>query len=172
MALNARQSLFVAEYLKDLNATQAAIRAGYSQKTAEVQAHHLLRNPKIAAAVKQAMEKRGTRCQISQDRVLEEYARLAFFDVRRLFDADGKPIPITQLDDDTARVIVGLDVATIWNKDAGLSEVLKYKLADKKGALDSVARHLGMFIDKTQLSGDPNNPVVIDQITRTIVKPK
>ena len=152
MSLNARQSLFVAEYLKDLNATQAAIRAGYSKSTAGQIGERLLKNVEIASSVKHAMEKRGTRLEISQDRVLLEYARLAFLDPRKLFAEDGSPKPITELDDDTAAAIVGLDVATVGNDDVGRGEILKYKMADKKGALDSVARHLGMFNDKLELS--------------------
>lgn len=155
--LNPKQAAFVREYLVDLNGKQAAIRAGYSEKTAEVQASRLLSNAKVAAAVKHSMEKRETRTEITQDRVLREYARLAFFDPRKLFNGDGSPKPIGELDDDTAAALAGLD---IMEEFAGTGEdrvfvgyTKKYKIADKKGALDSVARHLGMFNDKLELTG-------------------
>jgi phage terminase small subunit len=70
MALTARQETFVGEYLKDLNGTQAAIRAGYSEDTATQQASRLLTNVKVAAAVREAMDDRAQRTQITQDDVL------------------------------------------------------------------------------------------------------
>jgi len=144
-----RQVLFVKEYLIDLNATQAAIRAGYSKATAAEQASRLLSNVKIQAEIKKAMDKRAQRTEITQDRVLKEYARLAFFDPRKFFDENGDIKAITNLDDDTAACVAGMDVLTKYTKDkdgdVGPETIKKIKLADKKGALDSVARHLGMF---------------------------
>ncbi len=155
--LTARQAAFVNEYLIDLNATQAAIRAGYSKKTAGQIGERLLRNVEIQRALSLRMKKREERTEITQDRVLKEFARLAFFDPRKLFNGDGSPKPICELDDDTAAALAGLD---IMEEFAGTGEdrvfigyTKKYKIADKKGALDSVARHLGMFNDKLELTG-------------------
>lgn len=149
--LNDRQRRFCDEYLKDLNATQAAIRAKYSSKTAGQIGERLLRNVEVAKYLKERMADREKRTEITQDMVLREYARIGFFDPRKLFDETGRPLPIGQLDDDTAAVISGVDVATIGNAEQGAGEILKLKLADKKGALDSIARHLGMFNDKLDL---------------------
>lgn len=149
--LNDRQRRFCDEYLKDLNATQAAIRAKYSSKTAGQIGERLLRNVEVAKYLKERMADREKRTEITQDMVLREYARIGFFDPRKLFDETGRPLPIGQLDDDTAAVISGVDVATIGNAEQGVGEILKLKLADKKGALDSIARHLGMFNDKLDL---------------------
>lgn len=149
--LNDRQRRFCDEYLKDLNATQAAIRAKYSSKTAGQIGERLLRNVEVAKYLKERMADREKRTEITQDMVLREYARIGFFDPRKLFDETGRPLPISQLDDDTAAVISGVDVATIGNAEQGVGEILKLKLADKKGALDSIARHLGMFNDKLDL---------------------
>ena len=161
--LTPKQQAFVAEYLVDLNATQAAIRAGYSAKTAEQQASRLLSNVKVAEAIAERMKERASRTEITQDRVLKEYARLAFFDPRKLFDSAGRPKAIHELDDDTAAVVAGLDVVNVGNAELGEGEVLKFKLADKKGALDSVARHLGMFNDKLDLT--VNTPLA-DRLAR------
>lgn len=150
--LTPKQRLFVDEYLKDLNATQASIRAGYSAKTAEQQGPRLLGYVGIAEAIAKRMKAREQRTEITQDRVLREYARLAFLDPAKLFDESGRPMSIQQMDEDTRRAIVGVDVATVGNADMGVGEVLKIRLADKKGALDSVARHLGMFNDKLDLN--------------------
>ena len=75
--LSGKQQAFVTEYLVDLNATQAAIRAGYSAKTAEVIAHENLRKPQIAAAIQQAMDQRARRTEITADLVLERINRIA-----------------------------------------------------------------------------------------------
>lgn len=102
MALTAKQAAFVREYLVDLNATQAAIRAGYSKKTANVIASELLAKPNIQSAIQEEMKKRAERTEITADKVLKEFAKLAFFDPRKLFDDKGNPKDITELEDDTA----------------------------------------------------------------------
>ncbi|WP_310731021.1 terminase small subunit, partial [Burkholderia multivorans] len=108
--LSAKHQRFVDEYLIDLNATKAAERAGYSKRTAGQIGFELLKKPEIAEAISEAMKAREQRTGITQDRVLRELARIAFFDPRKLFDADGRPLPISELDDDTAAAIAGLDV--------------------------------------------------------------
>ena len=161
--LTPKQKRFVSEYLIDLNATQAAIRAGYSQKTAHSIGQENLTKPEIMQELEKAMQKRQQRTEITQDRVLQEYARLAFFDPRKLFDSDGTPKPIEALDDDTAAALSGLEVREEF-EGAGENRTFvgytkKYKLANKLGALDSLARHLDMFDGKGQEaekeSGEP-----------------
>ncbi|MNC39968.1 Terminase small subunit [compost metagenome] len=80
MALTAKQQLFVKEYLIDLNATQAAIRAGYSAKTAEQQASRLLSNVKVQEAIQKAMSKRAEKVEIKAERVLQRWIDIAFAD--------------------------------------------------------------------------------------------
>ena len=157
--LNDRQRQFCREYIIDFNATQAAIRAGYSAKTAKSIGQRLLTNVDIQAESQRLMAERSTRTEITADRVLQELARLSFFDIRRLVYADGKPIPIEELDDDIAAAIVGLELVDYYEvnddgKRVWAGYVKKYKLADKKGSLELVGRHLGMFNDKLQLSGE------------------
>jgi phage terminase small subunit len=82
--------------------------------------------------------------------VLQERARLAFFDVRKLLDATGKPKAIQDLDDDTAAAIQGLDVANIGSGEVGVGEVLKIKLADKNASLTALEKHLGLYRDGDQ----------------------
>lgn len=152
MSLTPKQSVFVDEYLIDLNATQAAIRAGYSKKTARQMGDENLSKPDIQAAIQARMKDRANRTGIEQDRVLKELARLAFFDVRKLYDADGSPIPIHQLDDDTAAAVAGLDIMEEY-EGHGEDRVFvgytkKYKVNDKNSALTLAMRHLGMLNDK------------------------
>lgn len=149
--LTDRQQRFVAEYLIDLNATQAAIRAGYSAKNAGKIGPELLGKTRVSEAIQTAIQERSERTGITQDRVLKEYARIAFFDPRKMFDQDGNPVDISDLDEDTAAALAGLEVVKECDPDTGtISYTKKYRLANKLGALDSVAKHLGMFDGKGQ----------------------
>lgn len=160
MVLTEKQKRFADEYLVDLNATRAYKTAYLSCKkdeTAWVNGSKLLRNTKVSEYIKARQQELQKKTEITQERVLAEYAKLAFFDVRKMFDDDGKPLDITQLDGETAAALVGLDVQDAY-EGFGEDRVFigytkKYKLADKKGALDSLARHLGMFEDKLKIEG-------------------
>jgi len=117
--LTAKQSAFVAEYLIDLNATQAAVRAGYSKKTAGITGFENLRKPNIAAAITEAQAKRAARTEITQDAVL-------------------------------------INITRIGNK---AEDVDKY--GDALKAQEMLAKHLGMFIDKKEISGPGGGPICV-----------
>lgn len=151
MSLTAKQRLFVSAYLVDKNATQAAIAAGYSKKTATSIGQENLKKPEVAAAIESQIKAQEAATLITVQRVLQEYGRLAFFDPRNLFRADGNPKGITEIDDDTAAAIAGVKVVAIGNAEMGVGEIREYKIANKLGALDSLARHLGMFNDRMTL---------------------
>lgn len=155
--LTHKQQAFVDEYLIDLNATQAAIRAGYSKKTAGQIGEQNLKKLEIAAAIQEEMDKRGTRTEITADRVLEEIAKLAFFDPRKFFNSDGSPIPIQDLDDNTAMALSGIDVLEEFegsgNDRVFVGYTKKFKLTDKKASLELLGRHLKLFTDKVEHTG-------------------
>lgn len=167
--LTKKQKRFCEEYLIDLNATQAAIRAGYSDRTANEQAARLLANVSIQKYVSHLMFEREKRTEITQDRVLKEYAKIAFLDPRKFYDEDGNLKKVTELDEEVASALVGIDVVETKIDGEALTVVRKVKFSDKKGALDSIARHLGMFNDKLQHSGELNGNM---NLTVTFVKPK
>jgi phage terminase small subunit len=152
-----KQQRFVDEYLVDLNATQAAIRAGYSKKTANEQGARLLANVSLKKLIADAMSKRSQATQITAERVLQELARVAFFDPRRLLNADGSPKPINELDDDTAAVLAGMDVSEEYEGSGEdrrfVGYTKKVKVSDKVAALGLAMRHLGMLNDKLQVGG-------------------
>ena len=157
--LNARQRLFVLEYLKDRNATKAAIRAGYSAAGAKQIGSRLLTHADVSAAVNKMADQQVAEViaetGITLERTVKEIAKLAFFDARKMFDAKGNPLAITDLDDDTAAAIAGLDVMEEYEgsgKDRRfVGYIKKWKLADKKGALDMLMKHLGGYkADNTQ----------------------
>lgn len=90
VALTAKQQAFVAEYLIDFNATKAAERAGYSKKTADKQGTQLLAKPSISESIRDAIEARQRRTEITQDKVIKEIARYAFNDASDAVDSDFK----------------------------------------------------------------------------------
>lgn len=149
MSLTPKQSRFVAEYLKDCNGTQAAIRAGYSKRTANEQASRLLAKANIRGELDKRLLRISSKIEVTAERVLLERSRLAFFDVRKLLDSTGRPLPINELDDDTAAAIAGIDVANVGNELMGIGEVLKIKMADKNASLTALEKHLGLYKDGT-----------------------
>ena len=157
--LNPKQTKFVLEYLKDLNATQAAIRAGYSVRTAGSQAHDLLKKPEIADAIGAKHNRSLAKLDISVERILQERARLAFFDPRKLLDNTGRPLPLQDLDDDTAAAIAGLKVSDKYepvspdSEERVLSSVLEYKLADKNASLTALEKVNGMYSSGDEPAG-------------------
>lgn len=108
----------------------------------------------IQTRVRELIAMSANKAEISVERVLKEMARMAFFDARKLFDADGMPLPVDQLDDDTAAAVVGVDVVTVGNQDMGVGQVRKIKLADKGKGLEMLARHLSMFKDTVDIKID------------------
>lgn len=164
--LTPRQERFVQEYLIDLNATQAAIRAGYSAKTAEVQGPRLLGNVRVSSAIADATDARARRTQITQDRVLQELGRIAFFDIRRLYNDDGTLKSPHELDDDAAAVLSAIEVTeSLVGDDAKLTSTKKAKVFDKGNALTLAMRHLGMLKDKIEHSGPNGGPITTVGLT-------
>jgi phage terminase small subunit len=148
-----KQQIFVREYLIDLNATQAALRAGYRPGYARRACFVLLPKPEVAAAVASGMAARARRTEIDAERVLLEYARIAFADMRRLaaWGKDGVALrEHTEITDDDAAAIVELSRT---GKNGG-----RIKLHDKRAALDAIARHLGVFRPRSlPFAGDYSN---------------
>ena len=143
--LRDKQRLFVAEYLVDLNATKAAIRAGYAAgKSAEVTSSRLLGNAKIQSEIQRAMDKRAARIEVDQDQVLTEIARVAFSDIRRLFDA-GRLKSVDELDDTAAASVASVKVVTRSLGGGEVEYVHEIKLWPKTAALDMAAKHIGLY---------------------------
>jgi len=149
--LTKKQQKFVDEYLIDLNATQSAIRAGYSAKTAGWIGQQLLVKTHISECIRKRRDALSKKTEVSQERIILEMKRLALFDVRNFFRDDGTPIPIKELSDDAAAAIVGLDVVSIGNSESGIGQVIKYKLPDKNKSLENLAKILGHFERRSEL---------------------
>jgi phage terminase small subunit len=147
-SLGERQQRFVDEYICDLNATQAAIRAGYSSRTAKAQGSRLLTNADIQRAVTARMAARSNRTEVAADRVLLEIARLGFSDLRRIFHQDGRLKRPDEWDDDTAAAISSVEIVTRDLGDGVVEYVRKVKLWDKGKALEQLSKHLGLYRDQ------------------------
>lgn len=155
--LNDKQQRFVDEYLIDLNATQAAIRAGYSVKTAEVIGFENLRKPKIAGAIAEQMAERSKRTGVNQDRIVLELAKIAFVNASDVINSDDATIKAGATADDTA-AIQSVKVKVIPTKE-GEGVEREIRLNDKLKALELLGKHLGMWNDKPDVK--VNIPIVI-----------
>jgi phage terminase small subunit len=158
--LTAKQARFVAEYIKDLNGTQAAIRAGYRKHTAAVQAHDLLRNPKIMAAVDAAKLERSERTQIDADWVLTRLADEADADMADLYDDNGDLLPVEDWPPIWRKGLVGgVKIEALYD-DSGeerriVGHVKEIKLVDRTRRLELIGKHVRVnaFQEVVELKG-------------------
>lgn len=148
--LNEKQKRFVGEYLIDLNATQAAIRAGYSAKTAHVQGSRLLSDARIAAEIAKRQTKVADKLEITAERVIRELALIGFanmLDYIRPQDG-GAIVDLSTMTRDQAAAL-GEVTTEVYMEGAGDEAVpvkrTKIKLLDKRAALVDLGKHLGLF---------------------------
>lgn len=153
-----RQERFAREYVKDLNGRRSAIAAGYSENGADVVASRLLGNANVKKLVADLTKEKFSKLDISAERILQELARLAFLDPRKLFNESGGLRPIHELDEDTARAIAGLDHEKLFEhfgkgqaKHVGTTS--KVKLADKTRALQLLGQYRKLFTEKVEVTG-------------------
>lgn len=155
--LTAFQKLFILEYLIDLNATAAFIRAGGDPFVAERMGAKLLRRGHIVARhVKIALAERAARVGISADRVIREWGRMAFGDVRNVLRADGSLKNPHEYTEDDAAMIKGVKTRRIVELDAygkmQQAEITEITFVDRLSATNAVAKHLGMLNDKLDIT--------------------
>ena len=143
-----KQKRFIEEYLIDLNATQAAIRAGYSPDTAQQTGSENLSKPVIRTCIDRAMAERSKRTGVNAERVVQELAKIAFVNAAEVIDPKTATVKEDALPEDTA-AIQSVKVKTFG--EDGLEREIK--MADKIKALELLGKHLGMFKDKLELSG-------------------
>lgn len=172
MALSDKQIRFCEEYLIDLNATQAAVRAGYSKKTANRIGSENLSKPDIQDYIQKKQQELKKKLSVSQEMVVEQFRKLAFSDIRKFYKEDGSLKKIHELDDDSAAALAGVEVDELWEgfgedrKQVGVTK--KIKRWDPNKALESLARHLGMFKDSITLNADEE----LKALYKTIMKRK
>lgn len=170
MALTPKQQRFVEEYLVDLNASAAARRAGYSERTAGSIGDENLKKPEIKAALQAAQADRARQTGISAERVLTEYRDLAFGDVRDVFMNVGEGLrirPVSEWPESLGRSISSIKIKQSLEKrrdDAGNDrfepmEVVEFKLHSKQAALHDLAQHLGLLKELHEHTGKGGGPI-------------
>jgi phage terminase small subunit len=153
---SAKEIIFIHHFCSNGGHGQnAAIAAGYAEKSAKHQASRMLANERIKAQIDLVMGKSLAKLEITIERVLTEVARLGFADIRKCFNADGTLKNLHELDDDTAAALVGMEVIEIEDNGSVRVVAKKFKFADKKGSLELLGRHLKMFTDKIEISDRP-----------------
>ncbi len=141
--LNAKQKRFCEEYVIDLNGTQAAIRAGYSEKTANEQASALLAKLSIQNYIAKLQEKKAIRINLKADDVINEIRKIAFADIKDFasFDKDGVIFYSSDKVDGTV-------ISEVTSNRIGDKINMKFKLHDKMKALEMLGKHLRIFGDE------------------------
>jgi len=170
MSLNPKHARFVQEYLIDLNATQAAIRAGYSEKTAKAQGSRLLTIADIQSAISEGQKKLGEKAGITAERVLEELGIVAFSDIKNYLDIDqdtgairAKSFDDATMPENASRAVQSMTENRVikevkGTKDNADTEIIltanaTFKMHDKLKALELIGKHLGMFKEQVEHSG-------------------
>lgn len=165
MALTDKQKRFVDEYMVDLNATQAAIRSGYSAKTARSVGSENLTKPDIAAAIEKRQKKLADKYEVSHERIVAELARIGFANMQDYMraGADGDPyLDFSGLTRDQAAALAEVTVEDFKDgrgEDARDVRRVKFKLHDKRAALVDLGKHLGMFKDRVEHTGRDGGPI-------------
>jgi phage terminase small subunit len=157
MSLTPKQQRFIDEYLTDLNATQAAIRAGYSKSGARTEGARLLANADIAAEIAGKQRRVADKLELSAEAVLAELAKLGFANMADYMTVDGDGYPhldFSALSRDQAAALTEVTVEEFTDgagDDAKPVKRVKFKLADKRAALVDLGRHLGLFVDRSEV---------------------
>jgi phage terminase small subunit len=169
--LGPKQARFVEEYLVDLNATQAAIRAGYASKNADVTGPRLLGNVGIASAVAHAQEKRSERLEITLDKWLRELAVIGFSDLANYIEIyEGGLIiakEFAEMPENSSRALESIEEnRTIKESSDGsdsniINSKIRFKMYDKLGALEKIGKHLGFLKEKLEHSGPNGAPIPV-----------
>ncbi len=154
---NEKHAAFAREFIVDLNKTQAAIRAGYSKKTAETQACRLFRNAKVRAEIDRLLSKRAAKVEVTADDVFRELKRIAFADPSGVLGENGYLLTLNEMPEDVRRTISSVDMSG----DGGT----KIKFWDKTKGLELLGKHLKLFTDKTELTGKDGEALTIKIIS-------
>ena len=157
--LTEKQQRFVDEYLIDLNATQAAIRAGYSAKTACEQGARVLANVKVQGTIAEHMAERSKRTGVNQDRIVRELAKIAFVNLTDIVDEEGR-IRSNATDEDLS-CLESIKYKES-SSDTGDSVEREVKIASKLKALELLGKHVGMWNDKLNVEMDAELNIHVD----------
>lgn len=177
--LTAKQEIAAQAYALEGMTQSDAYRAAYStenmtDKSVHELASRLFADIKVSSRVEELQALTLKRLQVTVDRVVAEYSKLAFFDIRKAFYSDGSMKPLTEIDDDTAAAIASLEVNELFDGSgldrARIGETKKVKFTDKKAALDSLGKHLGMFIERSEVTGKGGGPIELSDAKAALLQ--
>jgi phage terminase small subunit len=172
-ALTLRRAAFVAEFIRTFNARRSAIAAGYSERGAQAQGSYLLTNPKVIADIEAARAKLIEKIQVTSERMLSELAGIAFFDPADVFNPDGTLMALSEMPPQARRAIAGIEVETLFSGTGDNRQQIgllrKIRLVPKLQALEMLARHLGLFIERHEITGPNRGPVEVDAQINAVV---
>lgn len=172
------ERVFIERYFIHLNRERAYRETGLSQSVHQgTQAMVMWNRPHVQAEIARRRKEMAAEAGINAQRIVDEYAKVALFNARDLYDANGQLIPVRDLDPDVAACITEITVDEIIAGDRMIGVTKKIKLASKIGALDSLAKHLKMFVDRVELTGKDGEAlqVLMEQIgldPQSRIKPK
>lgn len=161
--LTSKQIRFCQEYIVDMNATQAAIRAGYSEKSAMEQGYQLLQKTPVRQKVDELKVAQQKRIEISADTILRELLRLATVDVTQAFDERGWLKDLKDIPEDVRRAISGLEIQELFQGEGEdrhiIGVVRKLRFYDKIKPLELLGKHIKLFADRIEHSGPDGKPI-------------
>jgi phage terminase small subunit len=164
-SLASKQQLFIVEYMKNgFNGTKAARKVGYAARNADTQASRMLATPKIRAVIDARKQKMIVKREITAERVLDEIAKLAFFDPRRLYNEFGSLIPVQELDEDVAAAVASVGTRELYAEGQPFGVLKNIKFADKGQNLERLGRYLKLFTDRVEHGADKDFMVTIKSI--------
>lgn len=164
--LHPKDERFCQEYVIDYNGARAARAAGYAQSNACQASSILLTKPYIRKRIAELCDEQNLRCQADADQVLYQAMRLAFSDIRQLFTESGGLVSVQNLDDDTAAALTSVKVTKRqsgeYDEDGNpiYEDVVEYKLADKKGPLELLAKNLSLLTERMEHTGKDGEPLL------------
>lgn len=172
MGLNEKQKRFCEEYIIDLNATQSAIRAGYSEKTAGSIGQRLLKNVEIQNEINALNNARSAKAGITAERVLSELGKIAFTDIKEVLSFDENGVRFKDSEEVDGTIISEVSSQeTVTRRGTGDSREetvrvnLKMKLHDKLKALELLGKHLNIFNEKDPEAEKQNINITISRDT-------
>jgi phage terminase small subunit len=150
-----RRARFVTNYVRCLNATQAAKEAGYSEKSAHVQGSQLLKNAKVRQEIDAILKRRLKKDELSAERILEELRRIATFDYRQFYDAEGNFKPPTEWTEEMGAVVSSSEtvIKNVTAGDRKQDTVTKIRLNPKTDALNTLAKYFGLLSERVEHHG-------------------
>lgn len=158
--LKEKQLIFAKEYLVCMNATESALKAGYSKKTAYSQGCRLLKNVKVREYIDYHLQDRASKLDITPNRILEELGHIAFFNIDNIFD--GMTLKeINQLPESVARAISSIKVRKEKQEGGDFAETMEIKSNDKLKAIEMLMKYLGMYEKDNAQSKTENNATEI-----------